>query len=139
MKTTAMISTKIRRRGYASSLWCLAIAILLLTILQPIRAKHAWEGPGCHRIGHTRRISIPGCVEFDITTNACRGYCESYSVPSTQEILRINSQHIVTSYGQCCNMIETEDVKVSVACFEGQRNLLFKSALTCSCYHCKKN
>lgn len=135
-------ATSLRRRGSSTPHWCLTVAVLLLAIIlqvQPIRAKHTWEQPGCHRIGHTRRISIPGCVEFDITTNACRGYCESFSIPSTQEILRINSQHIITSSGQCCNMIETEDVQVTVVCFNGPRKLLFKSAVTCSCYHCKKN
>lgn len=36
--------------------------------------------------GHTRTISIPGCVKFNISTNACRGYCMSYSIPSNEDI-----------------------------------------------------
>lgn len=60
--------------------------------------------------GHTQRISIPDCVEFDITTNACRGYCVSYSIPSNEETLRVNPNQLLTSVGQCCNIMETEDV-----------------------------
>jgi hypothetical protein len=30
----------------------------------------------------TRQVQIPECVEFSLTTNACRGYCESYAVSS---------------------------------------------------------
>jgi hypothetical protein len=61
--------------------------------------------------GHTQRISIPDCVEFDITTNACRGYCVSYSIPSNEETLRVNPNQLLTSVGQCCNIMETEDVR----------------------------
>ncbi len=61
--------------------------------------------------GHTQRISIPDCVEFDITTNACRGYCVSYSIPSNEETLRVNRNQLLTSVGQCCNIMETEDVR----------------------------
>lgn len=63
--------------------------------------------------GHTRRISIPECVEFDITTNACRGFCESWSVPSAWQTLLYNPHQIVTSIGQCCNIMDTEDVRLS--------------------------
>jgi len=100
---------------------------------------NAWEKAGCHKVGHTQRISIPDCVEFDITTNACRGYCVSYSIPSNEETLRVNPNQLLTSVGQCCNIMETEDVKVRVMCLEGPRDLVFKSAKTCSCFHCKKN
>lgn len=65
--------------------------------------------------GHTRRISIPECVEFDITTNACRGFCESWSVPSAWQTLLYNPHQIVTSIGQCCNIMDTEDVRL--CCF----------------------
>lgn len=30
------------------------------------------------QVGHTRRVEIPDCVAFQITTNACRGICESW-------------------------------------------------------------
>lgn len=36
--------------------------------------------------GHTRTISIPGCVKFNISTNACRGFCMSFSIPATDDI-----------------------------------------------------
>lgn len=61
--------------------------------------------------GHTRKISIPDCVEFRITTNACRGYCESWAVPSTIDTLFSNREQSITSVGQCCNIIDTEDVR----------------------------
>nr|CAD7261961.1 unnamed protein product [Timema shepardi] len=107
--------------------------------------------------GHTRKISIPDCVEFHITTNACRGYCESWSIPSAVETLRVNPHQAITSVGQCCNIMDTEDlakalvvlsstaedeeieVEVRVMCLDGTRDLVFKSAKSCSCYHCKKD
>ncbi|CAG4971371.1 unnamed protein product [Parnassius apollo] len=85
--------------------------------------------------GHTRNISIPDCVEFKITTNACRGFCESWSLPS---IMLGFKRHPVTSLGQCCNIMESEDVPVKVLCLDGERNLIFKSAISCACYHCQK-
>nr|CAG4640760.1 EOG090X03YR [Eulimnadia texana] len=60
-------------------------------------------------LGHTRRVSIPDCVEFLVTTNACRGFCESWSIPSTWEAIVKNPAQLVTSIGQCCNIMETED------------------------------
>ncbi|KAL1139487.1 hypothetical protein AAG570_006471 [Ranatra chinensis] len=88
--------------------------------------------------GHTRKVSIPGCVEFPILTNACRGYCESWAVPSPLETLANNPNQAITSVGQCCNIMDTEDVEVTVPCLEGPRDVVFKSAKSCSCYHCKK-
>ncbi|KAF9808629.1 hypothetical protein SFRURICE_019787 [Spodoptera frugiperda] len=86
-------------------------------------------------VSSNRNISIPDCVEFKITTNACRGFCESWSLPS---IMLGFKRHPVTSLGQCCNIMESEDVPVKVLCLDGERNLIFKSAVTCACYHCQK-
>lgn len=86
-------------------------------------------------LGHTRKISIPGCVEFHMTTNACRGFCESWAVPSGP---KSSVAQPVTSIGQCCNMMETEPVDAVVRCIDGNRTYTFKSAVTCACYHCKK-
>ncbi|XP_018027596.1 uncharacterized protein LOC108682862 [Hyalella azteca] len=114
---------------------------------------HTWQTPGCHRIGHTRRISVPNCVEFDITTNACRGYCESWSVLSNglspaglsdgygtkfSGGFTDNLQPRITSVGQCCNIMDSEDLKVKVMCVDGPQELVFKSAKSCACFHCKK-
>lgn len=99
----------------------------------------SWLKPGCHKVGNTRKIRIPDCVEFSITTNACRGFCESYAVPSPPwgpGMLKPTKP--VTSIGQCCNIMESEDVNVRVLCLDGMRTLTFKSATNCSCYHCKK-
>jgi hypothetical protein len=60
--------------------------------------------------GHTRKVTIPDCVEFFIMTHACRGYCESWSVPSEMDTVIANPHQAITSVGQCCNIMETEDV-----------------------------
>ncbi|XP_047019060.1 thyrostimulin alpha-2 subunit isoform X2 [Helicoverpa zea] len=103
---------------------------IVLKVVKDFRG-HQREIQKCH----TRNISIPDCVEFKITTNACRGFCESWSLPS---IMLGFKRHPVTSLGQCCNIMESEDVPVKVLCLDGERNLIFKSAVSCSCYHCQK-
>uniref|UniRef100_A0A4Q8K848 U16-Sparatoxin-Hju1a_1 n=1 Tax=Heteropoda jugulans TaxID=1358901 RepID=A0A4Q8K848_9ARAC len=112
--------------------------VLSVVLIGSTVASKSWERAGCHKVGHTRKIRIPGCVVFDITTNACRGFCPSYSTPSPQWLTRSNARQTVRSVGQCCNIMETEDVLVEVMCLGGLKNLVFKSAKTCSCYHCKK-
>ncbi|RZC35091.1 glycoprotein hormone alpha 2, partial [Asbolus verrucosus] len=101
-----------------------------------VNARDAWQKPGCHKVGHTRKISIPECVEFHMTTNACRGFCESWAVPSGP---KATPTQPVTSVGQCCNIMDTEPVEARVLCVDGVRTLTFKSAVSCSCYHCKKD
>ncbi|XP_070068814.1 thyrostimulin alpha-2 subunit isoform X1 [Drosophila takahashii] len=106
--------------------------------------KDAWLRPGCHKVGNTRKISIPDCVEFTITANACRGFCESYSVPSVSWMgasmaALFKPPRPVVSVGQCCNMMKSEEIQRRVLCIEGIRNVTFKSAVSCSCYHCKKD
>ncbi|TDG46132.1 hypothetical protein AWZ03_007474 [Drosophila navojoa] len=103
--------------------------------------KDTWLRPGCHKVGNTRKISIPDCVEFTITTNACRGFCESYAVPSVPSVLTgvFRPPKPVVSVGQCCNMMKSEEIQRRVLCIEGIRNVTFKSAVSCSCYHCKKD
>lgn len=71
-----------------------------------------------------------------MTTNACRGFCESWAVPSGS---KASSTQPVTSVGQCCNIMDTEPVEALVLCVDGVRTLTFKSAVNCSCYHCKKD
>ncbi|CAO1324354.1 unnamed protein product [Diamesa serratosioi] len=99
---------------------------------------------GCFLMGHTRKVSIPGCVEFTVTTNACRGFCESFAVPTAFALDRKGfiaiqrPNHPVTSVAQCCSIMESEDSKVRVLCGDGIREITFKSATNCSCYHCKK-
>nr|AAX38184.1 glycoprotein hormone alpha 2 [Drosophila melanogaster] len=106
--------------------------------------KDAWLRPGCHKVGNTRKITIPDCVEFTITTNACRGFCESFSVPSIPMMgsslsVLFKPPKPVVSVGQCCNMMKSEEIQRRVLCIEGIRNVTFNSALSCSCYHCKKD
>ena len=84
--------------------------------------------------GHVRKIRIPSCIEFEIRTNACRGYCLSYSMPSTKEALSINPKQILTSVSQCCTIQETEDVSEahSECGIHGEKNL-FICATRCCC------
>lgn len=145
--------------------WIQLAAILLFASIV-ISKDIVWQHPGCHKVGkpwsesavyfifkfelifrfnslhiegHARKIEIPDCVQFTIDTNACRGYCESYAVPSGSLGTVGKPSQAITSVGQCCNIMETEDVNVILNCLGGQRNLTFKSATKCSCYHCKKD
>lgn len=86
-------------------------------------------------------------MQFMMTTNACRGFCESFAVPAapvTDSIggiavtrRRTLSDRPVRSMGQCCNIMRTEDVHKLVHCLDGVRNVTFKSATECKCYHCR--
>ncbi|XP_014102633.1 thyrostimulin alpha-2 subunit [Bactrocera oleae] len=122
-------------------LWRVGLLFFLSIIV--VSTNQSWLKPGCHKVGNTRIISIPECVEFRITTNACRGFCESYAVPSIpfgQAIPGIfKPVKPVVSVGQCCNIMAAEEVQKRVLCMGGMRNITFKSAVSCSCYHCKKN
>lgn len=93
--------------------------LLIVTGLCFVASKENWARPGCHKVGNTRKISIPECVEFHITTNACRGFCESYAVPSMiwgnggyslGAILKPTKP--VVSVGQCCSMMSSEEVTI---------------------------
>uniref|UniRef100_A0A482Z948 U1-Hypotoxin-Hsp1a_1 n=1 Tax=Hypochilus sp. SGP-2016 TaxID=1905178 RepID=A0A482Z948_9ARAC len=121
-------------------LFMLAICIVaVLTISFPTAVtSYYWQRVGCHQVGHTRRIRIPGCVEFDITTNACRGFCTSYGTPSPEATVKANPNQLLTSFSKCCNIMDTEDISVEVMCLNGLRDLVFKSATSCSCFHCLK-
>ncbi|XP_044754588.1 thyrostimulin alpha-2 subunit [Coccinella septempunctata] len=112
------------------------LPILNAFLINTAMETDGWRKPGCHKVGHTRKISIPDCVEFKMTTNACRGYCESWAVPTHH---KVNPAQPITSIGQCCNIMETEPVEARVLCVDGIRTLTFKSATSCSCYHCKKD
>ncbi|XP_042226457.1 thyrostimulin alpha-2 subunit-like [Homarus americanus] len=105
-----------KKKAAAQSVVMVKVWVLLVTCLvaSATSFKHAWQNPGCHKVGHTRRISIPECLEFDITTNACRGFCESWSVPSAWQTLASNPHQVVTSIGQCCNIMDTEDLTNSL-------------------------
>lgn len=82
-------------------------------------------------LGHTKNISIPDCIKFEVTTNVCRGYCESWSLPS---IIFGFKRHPVTSLGQCCNMMETKDVSNILP---GNTNVvtLLKNGFLYMCHH----
>ncbi|XP_055853033.1 thyrostimulin alpha-2 subunit [Episyrphus balteatus] len=118
-------------------LWLRLTAIVLLFYIVSTLAASPWQKPGCHRVGNTRKIKIPNCVEFHITTNACRGFCESYAVPSIPWSNYVKPNKPVVSVGQCCSMMESEDVHQRVLCLGGMKQFTFKSALSCSCYECK--
>ncbi|XP_072388860.1 thyrostimulin alpha-2 subunit [Diabrotica undecimpunctata] len=120
------------------AIWFLFVAVSSSSefVVDTVTANEVWQAPGCHKVGHTRRVNIPNCVEFLMTTNACRGFCESWAIPS---LSKVSSSQPITSVGECCNIMETENVSAKVLCVDGVRTFTFKSAVTCSCYHCKKD
>lgn len=62
-------------------------------------------------------MEIPECLPFNITTNACRGYCTSFSIPSPSAVLASNPNQLITSYGNCCGMKETVPVSMLTTAF----------------------
>ncbi|XP_076463765.1 thyrostimulin alpha-2 subunit-like [Babylonia areolata] len=101
-------------------------------------AGHSWEAPGCHLVGHTRVVKIPDCVPFQMTTNACRGFCVSFAIPSPYRTLSYNPSHIITSRAECCDIIDTHDIPVQVRCVDGVKEIVFKSAKSCACSICRR-
>ncbi|XP_048732264.1 thyrostimulin alpha-2 subunit-like isoform X2 [Ostrea edulis] len=97
----------------------------------------SFQKAGCFRMGHTRIVQIPGCLQFNVTTNACRGFCESYAIPSSQRTLLANRRHFLTSRAECCGIEETHDITVSVRCANGLREVTFRSAKSCACSMCR--
>ena len=62
--------------------------------------------------GHRRGVKIPGCVPFQVVTNACRGFCLSYAIPSPSHTIAYNPNYIITSRAECCGIIDTHDVSI---------------------------
>ncbi|UXI17284.1 Lysosomal-trafficking regulator [Sarcoptes scabiei] len=116
-----------------------SIKLFLCLVLITNTKAIVWEQKGCHIVGHTQKIDIPGCIIFKLTSNACRGYCVSYAIPSNKEMIQYNSKQLITSIGNCCAMTETEVMNVRVLCRDGPKNIKFKSATKCGCFHCKKS
>nr|ARS73217.1 bursicon alpha [Deroceras reticulatum] len=117
------------------------LLLLFLVASLPVASstKHSWEAPGCHLVGHTRTVTIAGCVPFEVTTNACRGFCVSYAVPSSSETLTPHQNFAITSKAECCGIVDTHEVKVWVACRDGYQQKTFKSALSCACSICRRH
>ncbi|KAJ2942649.1 hypothetical protein O0L34_g11188 [Tuta absoluta] len=114
---------------------CLVFLILVSRVIS-LESWGLYSKPGCHLVGKTLNVSIPQCVPFTVKMNACRGYCESWSFPS---IMMGFKRHPVTSLGQCCNIMESEEVIKTAVCIEGYRKIMFKSPLSCACDHCQKD
>lgn len=100
--------------------------------------RHTWEAPGCHLVGHTRVVKIPDCVPFQVTTNACRGFCLSYAIPSPSHTVAYNPNYVITSRAECCGIIDTHDIPVRVRCMDGEKEVIFKSARSCGCSICRR-
>ncbi|XP_071162321.1 thyrostimulin alpha-2 subunit-like [Mytilus edulis] len=120
-------------------LTCYRTFLVLNIFIGSSLSLHRWERAGCHRVGHSRSVQIPGCVEFNVTTTACRGFCLSYAIPSPSRTLLTNPLHQVTSRAECCSIEATHDVVVAVRCIDGVREVTFKSATTCACNLCRRN
>lgn len=100
-------------------------------------SRPSWEAPGCHLVGNNRLVRIPGCVAFEMATNACRGYCVSYAIPSPAQTTEFNTNFIITSRAACCGIVDAFDTKVRVLCRDGYREITFKSARSCACSICR--
>ncbi|XP_037073564.1 thyrostimulin alpha-2 subunit-like [Pollicipes pollicipes] len=92
----------------------------------------------CELVGHTQRVQVSGCAPVELTANACSGSCGSYAQPSSWQTRSLNPRHLLTSIGQCCNIMETKDVVIKMECFGGPKHFTIKSATSCACFHCKK-
>ncbi|KAK6182398.1 hypothetical protein SNE40_010101 [Patella caerulea] len=135
-------------KNFIYSMSCLfmrtLIIFLLLIVSQTNLAfrihghrRHSWESPGCTKVAHTRPVKIPNCVQFRVTTNACRGFCVSYAIPSSDQTLASNPSLEITSRAECCSILQTFDVTIRVWCIGGFRNVTFKSASECGCSICR--
>ncbi|KAK3599629.1 hypothetical protein CHS0354_029086 [Potamilus streckersoni] len=119
---------------------CYRLILLLLILTAGSCVPHSWERPGCHRVGLTIEKQIhPDCLVFNVTYNACRGFCKSQAYPSPIQTLLANENHFITSRAECCRITETEDVKVKVKCIQGIREVTFKSAKSCACSTCQNS
>ncbi|KAH9492918.1 hypothetical protein Btru_032612 [Bulinus truncatus] len=134
----ALVGFSGRPRSAYVTLTLLLLIGVSLTTSSGEKARHSWEAPGCHLVGHTRTVSIPGCVPFEVTTNACRGFCLSYAIPSPSHTLAFNPNFIITSRAECCSFVDTQDVNVWVACLDGYQQKTFKSARSCACSICRR-
>ncbi|CRL02756.1 CLUMA_CG015774, isoform A [Clunio marinus] len=120
--------------------WMITVVIIAFVSCVQCTNQDLWQPKlGCHLVGYTRKVSIPDCIEFSLTTNACRGFCESFAVSSNFAVGTHRPDQPITSVAQCCNIMESEDMKVKVGCIDGKREVTFKSATRCSCFHCKKS
>ncbi|XP_033733956.1 thyrostimulin alpha-2 subunit-like [Pecten maximus] len=114
------------------------IFLVLNTLTALTYSLHTWERPGCYKVANERTVQIPDCLQFNVTTNACRGFCVSYAIPSSPRTRLINPSHIITSRSECCSIEETYDITVHVRCIEGIREVVFKSAKRCACSICRR-
>ncbi|XP_071503449.1 thyrostimulin alpha-2 subunit-like [Diadema antillarum] len=102
------------------------------------RKTMSWQRPGCHLVGFTKKVEIPGCYVEMVPMNACKGYCNSYSYPSDLvTLLSSGGQHEFTTYGRCCSIKDTHKVDVILECENYTRRIVtFKSAAECQCSLC---
>ncbi|XP_069119094.1 thyrostimulin alpha-2 subunit-like [Argopecten irradians] len=114
------------------------IFLVLNTFTALTYSLHSWERPGCYKVANQRTVQIPDCLQFNVTTNACRGFCLSYTIPSSQRTRLINPSHVITSRSECCSIEETYDIIARVRCIEGIREVVFKSAKKCACSICRR-
>ncbi|XP_072036703.1 thyrostimulin alpha-2 subunit-like [Amphiura filiformis] len=117
----------------------LIASLLLFGSLLGSTAQHAWERPGCHLVGYTKEVRVPGCHMEEVPMNACRGFCLSYSYPSSlARLLESEGSQILTTTGNCCSIQETHDVNVWLRCENNEERLVtYRSAAACECSLCE--
>ncbi|XP_033105435.1 thyrostimulin alpha-2 subunit-like [Anneissia japonica] len=117
---------------------CLLLKTFVLVAAITLVNGNYWEQPGCHVVGYTKEVRIPGCHVEYVQMNACRGYCMSYSFLSSQDTLqRSGGLQVFSSYGSCCTIGQTHDVNIVLQCVDNQvYRDTFRSARTCECSLC---
>nr|ASK86248.1 glycoprotein hormone alpha-2.2 precursor [Ophionotus victoriae] len=131
-------------RIYALFLLCFYLVfscILCPPVSSADNSALSWKKPGCHLVGYTKEVKIPGCYTATVAMNACRGFCMTYSFPSDKDTLdRSNGDKYLTSHGSCCTIKSTHDVHVTLQCEnDHQYRDTFKSAAKCDCAICDQS
>ncbi|XP_071801535.1 thyrostimulin alpha-2 subunit-like isoform X2 [Asterias amurensis] len=121
---------------YKVVLTLVSLSVCLCSLLATAQQRPYWERSGCHLVGYSTLVQIPGCHKTRVDMNACRGYCVTYTLLSTfNQIVSNNIRY--SSRGTCCAIGDTHDVIVILACENNeQKSVTYKSAASCSCTLC---
>ncbi|NP_001268687.1 glycoprotein hormone alpha-2 isoform X1 [Strongylocentrotus purpuratus] len=113
----------------------LVTSITLAAARQPLQP---WQRPGCHLVGFTQKVEIPGCYVEMVAMNACRGFCNSYSYTSEwTTLVASQGRQKFTTYGRCCAIKDTHEVHVLLECENNiRKRVTFRSAASCECSLC---
>lgn len=60
--------------------------------------------------GYRRVVAEPGCLPVEVQFNVCRGYCQSYTLPS----LVRHAKHKIISKSSCCRIKRIEEDVIEI-------------------------